>query len=121
MRESTESLIAPFWMIPDVVAGVALREDDLSAPILHDLSCRARRFEIGLHIEPAPCLRFDGSRLGFHDRGRSIQLPYAPSSAIGSKGGETCVKLRRYGRAKQVSKPREVEHRAVPMCTPARL
>ena len=37
--------------VSDVVGRVALREDDLSPPILHDRSCRACRLEIRLRIE----------------------------------------------------------------------
>ena len=49
--------------VPDVVAGVALREDDRPPSIPDYLPCRACRFEIRLHIEPAAAFRFDGSCL----------------------------------------------------------
>ena len=51
--------------VPDVVAGLALREDDVAASILHNRSCRAGRFEIPLHIEPAR-LRTPDRACSFH-------------------------------------------------------
>ena len=51
MRESTESLIAPFWMYLTSSAASPCAKTTSPRPILHDLSCRACRFEIRLRIE----------------------------------------------------------------------
>src|SRR6185503_10993120 len=50
-----------FLNVPNVIAGVALREDDISPLIRDDFACGAGRVEIPLDIEPTPRLRADGS------------------------------------------------------------
>ena len=52
--------------VPDVVAPLALREDDFAPWVLNDLSGRTRRFEILRRIEPATGLRLDRSRFLSH-------------------------------------------------------
>ena len=53
-------LDVPLLDVEDVLTRVALREDDLGSPIVHDLSRDPRRVEEGLSIEGAVLLRFHG-------------------------------------------------------------
>ena len=66
IRESKEASHFALDM-PHVVAEVALGKDDLAFSILHDSSGRSGRFEILLHIEPAPGLRLDRGSRSSHD------------------------------------------------------
>ena len=84
MRESTETLIAPFWRYRTSLAAIALCEDDLLPVDTSQLFVRrACRFEIRLHIERAPILRFRGS-FGFHDRATIISRRTDPASGVGT-------------------------------------
>ena len=49
--------------VQDALTGIALSEDDLGAPVVHDLSLDPRRVEKRLHIERALLLRFHGEAL----------------------------------------------------------